>query len=223
MIVPDSIDPIIAWRVWRYNELLGSLNMQGAPVHPGVPQYAQCYALRNHEVPSEACTCGIYALRSLENAAGKAREEMNKVYWGNCGHFAIGQIYLWGKVVEHETGWRAEYGYPKSILTDNIGLSARFAKLYNTEVETSCSWEKLFEPEELNSLEWSGHYFFPVASRALLPPPPTPAQQKKWNMQQLPATYQPKPLTSNRSVPKQLRAQVAQKEENAKSDFWKRL
>jgi hypothetical protein len=31
--------------------------------------------------------------------------------------FAIwGEVYLWGVVVEHELGWRAQYAYPKNLV-----------------------------------------------------------------------------------------------------------
>src|SRR5262249_19967822 len=30
--------------------------------------------------------------------------------------FIFGEVYLWGVVVEHELGWRAQYAYPKSLV-----------------------------------------------------------------------------------------------------------
>ena len=33
-----------------------------------------------------------------------------------CPRYAIeGEVYLWGTVVEHELGWRAQFAYPKSL------------------------------------------------------------------------------------------------------------
>ena len=217
MIVPDSIDPIIAWRAWSFADLLGSLN-NGTPVHPGVPQLAHCSVLRNHEVPAEDCTCGIYALQTLAAVVDRVRELYDAYICPVAGRVAIGQVYLWGKVVEYTEGWRAEYAYPKSILCWDTADADRLARRYNIEVESSCTWESLFEPSELNySLSHSRYFFLPSTA------------MKFYGIQRVSAPSQPSPSTRrlvpghNRSVPAPLRAQVARKEENAKSDFWKRL
>ena len=50
---------------------------------------------------------------------------------GTCASAAIrnfgvhGEVYLWGKVVEHERGWRAQFAYPKALFlaADTIPFS----------------------------------------------------------------------------------------------------
>lgn len=54
--------------------------------------------------PGEDCACGIYALKS---------RDMNSHYLS--GADAWGEVYLWGKYVEGDFGYRAQYAYPKSI------------------------------------------------------------------------------------------------------------
>jgi hypothetical protein len=56
-------------------------------------------------LPYFSCTCGVYAARTIDHLL-------------QCGYgkFGVhGEAYLWGRVVEHERGWRAEFAYPKSL------------------------------------------------------------------------------------------------------------
>lgn len=36
--------------------------------------------------------------------------------FGYAGRGIHGEVYLWGNLVEHRMGWRAEFAYPKSLL-----------------------------------------------------------------------------------------------------------
>ena len=51
------------------------------------------------------CTCGIYA--------AKSRDHLRRTAYGGFG--LQGEVYLWGTVVEHELGWRAQYALPKNF------------------------------------------------------------------------------------------------------------
>jgi len=114
--IPDLISPIIGHRVWRLDaNSLKSLN--GEPWSPGKALAAGCRApsfgtalgraeARDaHDPPQFECTCGVYAARSPEHLRSMG-----------CPRYAIeGEVYLWGTVVEHELGWRAQFAYPKSL------------------------------------------------------------------------------------------------------------
>jgi hypothetical protein len=61
----------------------------------------------SHRSPDERCACGVYALKrpawlSRTAAAGE-----------RAG--VIGSVAMWGKVVEHRHGYRAEFAYPDRI------------------------------------------------------------------------------------------------------------
>jgi hypothetical protein len=58
-----------------------------------------------HEPPQTDCTCGIYASKSR----GQLRETGYERY-GICG-----EVQMWGTVVEHKLGWRAQFAYPKAL------------------------------------------------------------------------------------------------------------
>jgi len=104
MSVPDYVAPIVGYRIWQWDApFLKSLS-NGEPWFPGKPMTAKCCAgLAHEQPPQERCTCGIYAAReTLDQLARRMR----------CIH---GEVYLWGRVVEHTDGWRAQYAYPKTL------------------------------------------------------------------------------------------------------------
>jgi hypothetical protein len=57
------------------------------------------------ELPHWDCTCGVYAAKNLGNLRQFGYEERG----------IHGEVYLWGTVVEHQLGWRAQFAYPKSL------------------------------------------------------------------------------------------------------------
>jgi hypothetical protein len=59
-----------------------------------------------HESPADGCTCGVYAAKNLAH--------LRKI--GYADHGVHGEVYLWGKVVEHRFGYRAQYAYPKCLV-----------------------------------------------------------------------------------------------------------
>jgi len=122
MDIPDYVAPIIGYRCWLWD---GSrlLSLNGQPWDPGCPLVAHCNAKnrlpehlrpfkeghpgRTHQVPQIHCTCGVYA-RKAPLPAGDSR-------WVG-GYGPSGEVYLWGTVVEHSHGWRAQYAYPKTLV-----------------------------------------------------------------------------------------------------------
>ena len=121
MKIPDYVSPIVAYRVWRWDGSgLASLRGESWPV--GHALTAQCKRVRGlcvdsynnrHQAPQQSCTCGIYAARSLDQLRAFAIlvREMGHAAFAICG-----EVYLWGVVVEHELGWRAQYAYPKNLV-----------------------------------------------------------------------------------------------------------
>jgi hypothetical protein len=129
MNIPDYISPVVGYRVWQWNAT-GLKSLNGEPWLPGRPLAAGCRvatrgtivgrgdATRNaHEPPHSACTCGVYAAKNLEHLRQFGYERRG-IY---------GEVYLWGTVVEHRLGWRAQFAYPKSLFlqTDSIPFTLK--------------------------------------------------------------------------------------------------
>jgi hypothetical protein len=95
--------PIIAWRLWKIRQdgILLSVSANaawptGAPMQ-GEPDSAGEWGGNNRY--------GIYAMKTRELLTGHA-------YGRDC---LVGQVALWGRVVEHQHGYRAEYAYPVMV------------------------------------------------------------------------------------------------------------
>ena len=110
---PDAIDPIRAWRVWLPSvDVDGSLMLcslteagGGARWAAGDPLRASC-PTGEHEAPRGECTCGIYAHKSWASASHHARGVAGAV---------VGEVQLWGRVIEHERGYRAQFARPCAL------------------------------------------------------------------------------------------------------------
>ena len=130
MKIPDYISPVVAYRVWRWKET-GLQSLNGEPWLPGQHLEARCrvapaarhVAEAANEVPHRKCTCGIYAAKNIEH--------LRQIGYADGG--VCGEVYLWGTVVEHKLGWRAQFAYPKSLFlppdTIPFTLAGIYAKL----------------------------------------------------------------------------------------------
>jgi hypothetical protein len=146
MSIPDYISPIVGYRVWKWGNT-GLKSLCGERWHPGQSLAARCRASTvvgpiagraeavhdAHEPPQTNCTCGVYAAKTFHHLCS--------VGYAKCG--IHGEVYLWGTVVEHELGWRAQFAYPKSLIlppdlipSDTKEMEARLGALaaYDTDI-----------------------------------------------------------------------------------------
>jgi hypothetical protein len=125
--IPDYVEPVEGWRVWRVamrerRVVLQSL-FAGAVWEPGVPLVASCSGGQrsrwppwrkkpnDHPAPELDCRCGIYGVKSV--AAARAYLEMPPLLCRDDR--VIGRVALWGDVVEGPLGWRAAQAYPVEL------------------------------------------------------------------------------------------------------------
>jgi hypothetical protein len=113
--VPDYAEALIGWRVWclvRTRDGVRLASVIEDDVWPlGRALVACCRAHGDHEAPNESCACGIYAARDPATVWTylRGRDEPRTV------RRVLGRVALWGRVVEHEHGWRASHAYPVSF------------------------------------------------------------------------------------------------------------
>jgi hypothetical protein len=121
---PDFIEPLEAWRVWRVvrrdgEHSLGSV-VQPTVWPPGQALTAECLAgrrlslallrrKRRHDAPDVHCECGIYAA-----PFERIGQYVAEAPFRGVAH-VLGQVALWGTVVECERGWRGSHAYPRRI------------------------------------------------------------------------------------------------------------
>lgn len=125
---PDFAEAIEAWRVWRVvasedGYSLGSV-LRPTLWQPGQPLVAECLRtstllarLRRRRrcartVPDEQCECGIYAasLSFVDQYLRYAHAPAT-----HCVARVLGQVSLWGTVIEYERGYRASHAYPLRV------------------------------------------------------------------------------------------------------------
>jgi len=145
MNIPDYVAPIVGYRAWQWN--CGGWNPHSAPLKsfnnewwsPRHALAATCSASfgwapvrgaevvhGRHEAPQATCTCGIYAAKSFDHLRDQ----------GYSRRGIRGEVYLWGNVIEHQSGWRAQFAYPKTlVLSPESLLSGGFVQLEVGNVE----------------------------------------------------------------------------------------
>ena len=135
-VVPDRIEPVVAYRYWGINkmDILESWGWSScqwpiraplAAYHMYVPnssiKYTSIPDMHNiyncsgskskydaEDFNLELYQCGIHAYKT-PCTLGLSRYFTDTV---------VGQVYLWGLIIEHELGYRAQYAYPKCLYLD---------------------------------------------------------------------------------------------------------
>lgn len=117
MSAPDFVEPIEGWRSWlvapdRGEPRLRSV-VRGDLWEPRQRFAAACpnaggsEAIPPHTPPSANCSCGVHAARLRSEAEGHLAPPSRRT-----GVASIGQVALWGEVIEGDVGWRASFAYP---------------------------------------------------------------------------------------------------------------
>ena len=136
MDVSDTyIFPIVGYRVWVLRD--GKLSSYAVDNFwtPKKANVAQCGGYErvkfwgSHKIqlgpkliphadyvaPLAECGCGFYAFKTLPYL----REWLEH----REPNLVIGEVYLWGKIVDCEYGYRAQYAYPKQFFSNGNGYS----------------------------------------------------------------------------------------------------
>jgi hypothetical protein len=157
------VSEIVAYRVWGWqNGNLGSLNGErwlpnqrmSAYCSHRAPPGAREISNLDHAVPQLDCSCGIYAAKTFKHLSTL----------GYAGGIR-GEVYLWGRMVEHKHGWRAQFAYPKTIILSrgNLPLFDVFSVRTTKEVEnclgplTAYGADIFFEEAKEKVTVWTAH------------------------------------------------------------------
>ena len=129
---PDYIEPVRGWRTWlivqghdgarlasvSFPALWPSRRRLAAECGRGFHTAAGPPIRIEHRAPALDCSCGIYATSELERATqiadcatARFRDCLGRPVLGA----ALGEVSLWGTVVECAHGWRASLAYPARV------------------------------------------------------------------------------------------------------------
>ena len=108
--VARTVEPVVAWRTWTLTGRRDGSRVRLRPVagrarawQPLRPAEAVCKLARLHAAPNVDCTCGLHGVHDPD----LLRRTKNPA--------VLGRVALWGRVIEHESGYRAEFGYPQRL------------------------------------------------------------------------------------------------------------
>lgn len=124
---------VIGCRIWRLLDTAAGIHCQSLSAStrwpPRTPLKAECQIVSEHSglVPSWGCACGLYAWRL------DWRPPRGQVVSGEV----TGLVGLWGRVIQHQDGWRGQYGYPLAFFAPPVppgfptgGVLATLAERY---------------------------------------------------------------------------------------------
>lgn len=116
-----TAEPILGWRAWRLHATPAGPRLVPTTPRPEWPPgeairasctgaHERLYLVFNpdlaptHRSPEPGCTCGVHAVKDPRRLARGA-------------HLAgvVGRVAMWGRVIEHTKGWRAEFAYPSRL------------------------------------------------------------------------------------------------------------
>jgi hypothetical protein len=124
-------EPLRGFRKWVIRD--GDLrSLNGVPWPHREPLVAMCADGIERQIPHDApvrgCTCGHYAAKSLALLADAGyaltREQ----------DMAFGSVKLWGRIVPHARGYRAQFAYPELVIVRDPLVARLIERHYGCEV-----------------------------------------------------------------------------------------
>jgi hypothetical protein len=131
------VSPIVGWRRWTVPVFADKLmSNNGTEWKPLEKLCAECKLSPSVVDPTGLnafcrgvhCVCGIYAYKTQADAEHGENSPTDDLH-------VYGEVYLWGRVIEHKHGYRAQHAYPKSLV-NNGGVAAKLAHIYQVPAIT---------------------------------------------------------------------------------------
>jgi hypothetical protein len=134
----ESTEVVVGWRAWGVASQIPSYLRS----ETSDPLVLTSTFMVNVWPPGRAMTacCGTKFLRHGIHAFGRREHAEAYVGTGRQAWYVYGEVSLWGRVVIHEHGYRAEFAYPKRIFVPQRYQGGRdlvneLRRSYGVEVE----------------------------------------------------------------------------------------
>lgn len=146
--IPDYCEPIQAWRFWFIsrdkdeNSLSSSYYTTWEPYkalearhldYPGLDGFGFIKCIQSPckiHIPYQKPGCGIYGFKTFDHLICYTNDYSKYV------GMIIGAVNLWGRIVEHQYGYRGQFAYPaKLVWSDNLDQLKSLAKKYGIPYE----------------------------------------------------------------------------------------
>lgn len=120
------VHPVSGWRRWSVDCFGMKLKSNNKTVwEPRAKLTAECKRTDEADCDGIHCHCGIYAYK--ERAASETGENAP-----SSETHIWGEVWLWGRIVEHEQGFRAQYAYPKAFVRS--GIAEQLSEVYGVKL-----------------------------------------------------------------------------------------
>jgi hypothetical protein len=140
--------PILGWRAWVVTETAEGLRL-GSVLYdevwtPRTTALATCRRredffaepLPPHPTPSADCSCGFHAARDAADALSYLRGRNEPATLCRI----LGEVALWGRLVETQAGWRAAAAHPVRLYVPDDEVADALALYGVTVVSAGCEW-----------------------------------------------------------------------------------
>lgn len=97
-------EPVVGWRGYTFCHP-HFLTCSQTVIQPRERMEAICTVNFEHDAPMPGCSCGFYAFTTLQELVDQGYGYQN----------FLAEVYLWGRIIEHEKGYRAQFCYPKTL------------------------------------------------------------------------------------------------------------
>lgn len=133
---PDFVVPLLGWRAWKlwvpppgsdscptFSSVI--LGTPWVPRRRFSAEHSFDLGARCHGLLELGCSCGVYAFKDLAEAFIYLTNVRDRLL-GMSVDVALGTVSLWGRVVECERGYKAQYAYPHHLYLP--ASAARFVR-----------------------------------------------------------------------------------------------
>jgi hypothetical protein len=126
----ERSEEIIGWRTWQLETVGSELRLRSVvvPVH-----WKGGEALEARNLPPPARTnygAGIYAAKTKAGALEAMAD------WPSC---VYGTVALWGNVIEHSRGYRAQFAYPRHLWCKDMQTARDLSRIYGCEADVEAA------------------------------------------------------------------------------------
>ncbi|MDP9286340.1 MAG: hypothetical protein M3P41_15495 [Actinomycetota bacterium] len=135
--------PIVGWRAWVLAEDLEGPELRSVvyqhvwPARNALSMECEPGGCLGARWPAQTHACGIHAFKERAGAARfPATWESRRAEGAGVSTYVIGQVSLWGHVIEHEHGFRGQFAYPYALCLPpgRRHLASPLARRYGVEV-----------------------------------------------------------------------------------------
>lgn len=107
-------------------------------------------------IPHHAPKCGIYGVKRASYLVSELLREIRMGGAPGCP-IVVGVVALWGRIVEHEHGYRAQFAYPKHVEWGYRCDPREVARTYGIPYQEEHVWRLVFRSDE----SWPSRYKAP--------------------------------------------------------------